>query len=169
MLYTIANFLCKNYDYIMIGDYTPSTDVADTKYKTRSMLNQTFIGKFRRILKEVCLKSYKICEIIDEKGTTAKCSHCGDYKKKDPSVRSFTCPICGTTFNRDINSCINIYEKTGKKLKLSGTDYLTLNKVKYNVSVNRRTYVSELKKLTKNIETTKRGSEVGKSNLNTIK
>lgn len=169
MLYTIANFLCKKYDYIMIGDYTPSTDVADTKHKTRSMLNQTFIGKFRQILKQVCLKSYKICEIIDEKGTTAKCSHCGDYKKKDPSVRFFTCPICGTTFNRDINSDINIAKKGGIELNLSGTDYLTLNKVKYNVSVNRRIYVSELKKLTKNIKTTNRGREVGKSILNRFK
>lgn len=152
MLYTISHFLCKNYDYILIGDYTPTVDVADTKNKTRSMLNQTFIGKFRQILKEVCSKSYKTCKVIDEKGTTATCSHCGDYKHKDPSIREFTCQKCGITFNRDINSCINIAKKGGKTLNLSGTDYLTLNKVKYNVLVNRRVYVNELKKLTKNIK-----------------
>lgn len=168
MLYFIANFLCKNYNYIIIGDYTPDNKVADVKNKRRSMLNQSFIGKFRRILKEVCLKSSVRFEIINEKNTTSDCSHCGNRKYKDPSVRVFTCPICGYTVNRDINSCINIAIKGGIVLNLSGTDYLTLNKVKYNVVVNRRVYIKEIRLLMTHIKTTESGIEVGKFDLNSI-
>jgi putative transposase len=171
MLYTIANFLCKNYDYIMIGDYTPTNEVAKYKNQKRSMLNQTFIGKFRTILKHVATKSYKKCVVIDEKHTTATCSCCGRYEKKDPTVRVFTCPDCKNTIGRDINSCINIAKKGGIALNLSGTDYLTLKDVKYTISVHRRVYANELKKLLMymNMETTSCGNEVGISSLNTIK
>ena len=168
LLYTIAHFLCKRYDYIMIGDYTPSIDLAQEKGKRRSMLNQSFIGKFRSILKHVASRSYKNYQIINERGTTATCSCCGYYEKKDPSVRVFTCPTCKNTFNRDVNSCINIAKKGDITFNLSSTDYLTLKEVKYNVSVNRRVLVAELQKLDVEMdrETTKRSSDVGKSNLN---
>lgn len=165
ILYSIAHFLCKNYNYIMIGDYTPSIDVAKEKNMRRPMLNQTFIGKFRNILKHVCLKSHVNFIIINEKDTTAKCSRCGNYEKKGPEVRDFICPVCVTHFNRDINSDLNIAFKGGVNLNLSGTDYLTLNKVKYNVLVNRRSYSNELRTLSSHINTAKRSSDVGKSSL----
>jgi putative transposase len=165
LLYTIANFLCKNYDYIIIGDYTPSINVTTHDRQNRSMLNQTFIGKFRRILKEVCDKSYKKIKIVNEKDTTATCCSCSDYKKKGPEIREFTCPVCNVTLNRDVNSTVNIARKGGVELHLSGTDYLTIKKVKYNVLVSRRKLSKELSQLKKHMKTTKRGSEVGKTNV----
>jgi putative transposase len=102
------------------------------------MLNQTYIGMFRTILKQVCDKSYKHYVMVDERNTTKECSVCGTLEHKDPSVRVFTCPKCGTTFNRDCNSSINIAKK--QNLILSGSDYLMkdFTVVKYNITLTKK-------------------------------
>jgi putative transposase len=141
-LYTIANNLTKQYDIIAIGDYIPniskiSEDMTNKEKRNirRKMANQTVISKFRRILEQVCKKHNRTFLIIDEAYTTQECHHCKDRAKKDPSIRTYTCPICGKTYQRDINSAINI----GKKAKiLSSSDYvdLDLSKFTYTASYN---------------------------------
>lgn len=119
-MFTISNYLCKNYDKIMIGDYIPTNETTPYKNMKRSMLNQSHIGTFRRILKWTAEKSGKLFIKIDEKYTTMECCICGDMEKKDPNIRTFTCKKCGKTLSRDINSAINIAKK---ELNLSCTDY----------------------------------------------
>jgi putative transposase len=46
---TVANYLYKEYDAVIIGDYVPSTDTAKYDNMHRSMLNQEHIGKFRKV------------------------------------------------------------------------------------------------------------------------
>ncbi len=107
-MYALANDLAQRYDYVAIGDYTPSTDTAVYDNMHRSMLNQEVIGQFRDILLWVFQRSNKQGSVIDETGTTKTCCICGYEEKKDPSVRSFICVGCGTTLSRDINSAVNI-------------------------------------------------------------
>lgn len=126
-LYTIANKLCKEYDEIVIGDYVPSMDTAIYKNMHRTMLNQSVIGQFRKILEHTAQKMGVRYQKINEIDTTKRCHVCGNMEKHDPSVRSFTCPKCGTTMNRDINSAINI----GIKAKiLSSSDYVGIDLTK---------------------------------------
>ena len=134
VMYSIGHFLCKEYDYIGIGDYTPSTETAKYDNMHRSMLNQTFIGKLRRVVKEVCEKSYKTYVKIDERNTTKRCSLCMDMEKHDPSVRIFTCKCCGKTIYRDINSTINF--ALNLNLILSGTDFVR----KLNMDIEKPTH-----------------------------
>ena len=119
-LFTIANYLCKHYDKILIGDYTPSIDVAPFKNMRRSMLNNTHIGTLRNVIKWVAEKSGKTFIKVEEYHTTKECCICGDLEKKSPDIRTFTCKSCGTMLSRDINSAINIAKK---ELPLSCTDY----------------------------------------------
>ncbi|WP_049890893.1 RNA-guided endonuclease InsQ/TnpB family protein [Methanohalobium evestigatum] len=119
-MFTIANYLCRNYDKILIGDYTPSKEVSPHKKANRSILNQTLIAKLRGTIEWVCDKSGKTFKKVDEKNTTKKCCICEDVEKKDPEVRTFTCKKCGQTLSRDINSAVNIAKK---EMHLSGTDY----------------------------------------------
>jgi putative transposase len=141
-LYTIANNLAKDYDVIAIGDYIPdvSNIKEDMTYKEKKAIrrktaNQSVISKFRKILKQVCNKYNRRFLVIDETYTTQECHHCKDRAIKKPSIREYTCPVCGRTYKRDINSAINI----GNKAKiLSSSDYvdLDLSKFTYTASYN---------------------------------
>lgn len=118
-LYSIAHVFYDRYDLIMIGDYAPSNDTAPQKNMKRSMLNQEQLGAFRQTLKWIATKEGKFYQKIDEANTTKKCCICGHMEKKNPNIREYTCPVCGTTFMRDSNSCANIAGKGGYHLDAS--------------------------------------------------
>lgn len=111
IMYSISNYIAKNYDKAIIGDYTPTLEVANEKNMHRGMLNQSLIGMFRKILSWTLEKSNKTCIVVNEKDTTKTCCICGDLEKKDPSIREFTCKNCNETILRDVNSAINIARK----------------------------------------------------------
>lgn len=146
-MYTISNKLTDNYDIIAIGDYTPSVDSSKYKNMHRSMLNQTIIGEFRRILNWVCLKKKKELIIVNEENTTKECCNCHHQEKKDPNIREFICPNCGIKIERDKNSAINIANK--EKLILSGSDYLIKdnNFIKYTTSYSYKTNKVTIEKI----------------------
>lgn len=134
-LYTIANQVVKEYDVIAIGNYVPDADTIIEKRMNRSMLNQSVISKFRRILEHVCEKKGKTFILADESFTTQTCHHCLTKKKISPEIRTYTCPNCGITYHRDINSAINIGVKVNI---LSSSDYenIDLSNVSYTASYN---------------------------------
>lgn len=45
---------------------------------------------------------------IDPRGTSQRCSRCMTVVKKDLSVRTHQCPVCGLEIDRDLNAAINI-------------------------------------------------------------
>jgi putative transposase len=134
-LYTVSNLLAKHYDLVLIGDYVPSTETARYDNQHRPMLNQTFIGSLRKVVDWVMLKSGKEFRKVDEYHTTKECPFCGFMEHKEPSIRLYTCPECGTTYYRDLGSAINIARK--EKLLLR-SDYVGwfLEQPMYTVSWN---------------------------------
>ena len=136
-VYSLANVLVKHYDRIIIGDYAPSTETAKYNNQHRSMLNQTYIGKIRNIFKWVAMRSGKVCSVVDEYHTTKECPFCGHMEHKEPEIRVYTCPQCGTTYYRDIGSAINIAVRDKKLLR---SDYLgwKVNRPEYTAHWNWR-------------------------------
>lgn len=112
-LYAIAHFIAKNYDKVIIGNYVPTKATAGSKYAYRSVLNQSHIGEFRKILKWVMEKAHKTFVLVDEKDTTKTCCVCGKKEKKGVDVREFTCEKCNTFILRDVNSAVNMAKKDG--------------------------------------------------------
>ena len=110
-LFSISHELYKQYDLVIIGDYTPTNGTAPFKNMKRSMLNQEQIGSFRKTLKWVAEKENKYYLMVNEKNTTKDCCVCGHQEKKAPDVRKFTCESCKTTIMRDSNSAVNIAKK----------------------------------------------------------
>jgi len=118
-LYTVANALCREYEVIGVGDYTPRGG-GISRGMRRAMNNQSLIGRFKRVTKWVALKSGRLYTEFDEHGTTRTCCAC-DTVVKDGiplQVRAWTChnPECGSSHIRDENAAQNGLRKVKKQL-----------------------------------------------------
>lgn len=115
--YRIAHELCKQYDFIAIGDYAPQGQGITTAMR-RSMNNRSIIGKSKSIIKWVALKSGKTYYEFDETGTTRTCHACGFIMQAGihPSIREWLCPGCLTTHIRDENAACNGLQKAYSKI-----------------------------------------------------
>jgi putative transposase len=112
-LYTLSNQICKQYDIVCMGDYTPRGGGMTTPMR-RSMNNQSLIGRFKKTLEWVAYRSGKLYIEYNEKGTTRTCVDC-HYVVPDgisPEIREWTCPNCGTMHIRDENAAQNGLVKT---------------------------------------------------------
>lgn len=120
-VYTLAHQICKKYDYIGIGDYTPKGEGTTTAMR-RAMNNRSLIGRFKKALEWVALKSGKQCIEYDEKGTTRTCNHCKYICPEglNPSIRQWDCPNCQFTHLRDENAAINGLKKILRDLIKTG-------------------------------------------------
>ena len=107
-VYTIANSLCKDFDCIAVGNYTPQGGGITTAMR-RSMNNRSLIGRFKESLHWVAIKSGKTYIEYDEKGTTRTC-HCCSFVWPEglcPSIRQWECPGCQAIHHRDENAAMN--------------------------------------------------------------
>jgi putative transposase len=50
----------------------------------------------------------RVCELVDPRGTSQRCSGCETVVQKDLSVRVPDCPSCGLVMDRNLNASINI-------------------------------------------------------------
>lgn len=117
-LHTLANRILKDHPEVSefhIGDWDKRKTLADTgiKFKDRRINRQ--VQNNNPLQKLVGYLSYKARILgrkvikFNEKGSTRTCSHDGFVITKgvDPAQRIFTCPKCGFTTERDINSVLN--------------------------------------------------------------
>lgn len=105
---TVAGLLCRSYDCIAIGDYTPHGNGKSKKMR-RAMNNRSLIRRFKDAVSWTAKKLGKIYIEYDEKNTTRQCSSC-DYCHEAslcPSIRKWQCPGCQTIHMRDENSAQN--------------------------------------------------------------
>lgn len=126
-VYTLAHQLCRQYDYIGIGDYTPSGNGTTTPMR-RAMNNRSLIGRFKNALMWVALKSGKTCIEYEEKGTTRTC-HCCEYVNVEglcPSIRTWECPDCQVVHIRDENAAHNGLKQVLRDLIKKGETLVSL-------------------------------------------
>ena len=111
--YTLANALCRKYDLISVGDYTPHGGGLTTKMR-RAMNNRSVIGKFKSILSWVAFKSGKSYMEYVESGTTRTCHNCKAIVLGGlpPDIRQWQCQTCYMQHHRDENAAINGFYKT---------------------------------------------------------
>jgi putative transposase len=117
-VYTLAHQICKQYDVIGIGDYTPQGEGTTTTMR-RAMNNRSLIGRFKQTLQWVAAKSGKLFIEYDEKGTTRTCNHCHYILPEglNPSIRKWNCPRCHSIHLRDENSAVNGLKKILRDLE----------------------------------------------------
>ena len=109
-----CNYLCKNYDTIMVGNLSTQRCInkSNNLYKScREPLKYMQHYLFRLRLQSKCEEYGKIYKEVDEKYTTQQCGKCMNLNKNVGSSKIYTCPVCKFTIDRDINGARNIFLK----------------------------------------------------------
>ena len=97
--------------------------------KTRSTLNRNLsdssFGTLKSYLSYKANWNNKSIIKVNRFFPSSKLCHICGYKKTDLTLndRVWTCPICNTTHNRDLNASINILNEGLRSLSLGTNDY----------------------------------------------
>ena len=67
--------------------------------------------QFRQRLEHKCKMNGNKYRCMDERFTSKMCSNCGYLDEKLGGKKTFKCPKCKVTLDRDLNGCRNIYMK----------------------------------------------------------
>jgi putative transposase len=104
--FKLANQLCKTYDIICLEDLNIKAMQRMWGKKISDLSHSSFVN----ILKSKAIEyDVKIVEIPRFYPSSKTCSNCGCVLDELPlKVRSWTCPTCGRTHDRDLNAAFNI-------------------------------------------------------------
>jgi len=112
----LAKILCLNYSTILIPTFEVSDMVPRTGRKINSKTVRGMFGwkhyAFRQLLKsKSCQYPWvKIVEVTEEY-TSKTCGVCGNFHETLGANKTFSCPTCSFSIDRDWNAARNIYLK----------------------------------------------------------
>ena len=107
--YKTAHKLVKGYDLIAVEDLHIKGLARNTKL-SKSIYDVAW-GAFIEKLNAVAVKRGVHVVKVHPHNTSQNCSNCGQKVPKTLSIRTHSCPKCGTVLDRDENAAINILNK----------------------------------------------------------
>lgn len=131
-IHSITNEFVRKYDIIVVEDLS----VREMLQKNNSSLsNKIQNAAFHEIIKQLENKTYqagkKLVKVDRFFPSSQLCSKCGykNKKLKNLDIRSWVCPNCGITNDRDINASINIMKEGYRKYLISNSK-ITINELR---------------------------------------
>ncbi len=118
-LHKLTTYLVKNHGTVVIEDLNVSGMLANHKL-AKSIADQAFY-EFRRQLKYKC--QWYGCDlvVVDRFFPSSKtCSNCGHVQDMPLHLRTYGCPDCGLSIDRDLNASINLRDAVGSIVNACG-------------------------------------------------
>ncbi len=120
----VSRQIVDNYGYIKVEDLQIKNMVKN--HNLAKSISDAGWGQFVSFLNYKAEEAGCYVEKVNPRNTSKECSVCGYiYKDMTLSVRKWTCPVCMTLHNRDINASINILNKPNTP----GTAEFTLGEI----------------------------------------
>lgn len=118
-VHKLTTYLAKNHGTVVIEDLNVSGMLRNHKL-AKSIADQGFY-EFRRQLKYKC--EWYGCElvVVDRFFPSSKtCSNCGHVQDMPLHLRTYDCPDCGRSIDRDLNASINLRNAVGLTVNACG-------------------------------------------------
>ncbi len=118
-LHKLTTYLAKNHGTVVIEDLNVSGMLANHKI-AKSIADQGFY-EFRRQLEYKCQWYGSELVVVDRFFPSSKtCCRCGHVQDMPLSVRTYDCPDCGLSIDRDLNASINLRNAVGLTVNACG-------------------------------------------------
>ena len=106
-LHKLTTYLAKNFKLIKIEKLNVQGMMAN--HKLAGAISDLGFYEFKRQLDYKCLMYGANLVLVDQWFPSSKtCSNCGTKKDMPLSIRTFDCPACGISLDRDWNASLNI-------------------------------------------------------------
>ncbi len=118
-LHKLTTYLAKNHGRVVIEDLNVRGMLANHKL-AKSIADQGFY-EFRRQLEYKTLAYGSELVVVDRFFPSSKtCSNCGHVQDMPLNVRTYDCPDCGISIDRDLNASINLRNAVGLTVNACG-------------------------------------------------
>ncbi|NEQ36398.1 MAG: IS200/IS605 family element transposase accessory protein TnpB [Okeania sp. SIO3I5] len=118
-LHKLTTYLAKNHGSVSIEDLNVSGMLRNHKL-AKSIADQGFY-EFRRQLGYKCQWYGSELVVIDRFFPSSKtCSNCGHVQDMPLDLRTYDCPECGLSIDRDLNASINLRDAVGLTVNACG-------------------------------------------------
>ena len=106
-IHKLTTYLAKNFKLIKIENLKVQGMMAN--HKLAGAISDLGFYEFKRQLDYKCKMYGATLVLVDQWFPSSKtCSNCGNKKDLPLSVRTFDCPACGRSLDRDLNASLNI-------------------------------------------------------------
>lgn len=103
-----AHALVQANDHIVVENLNIQ-NMLKNRHLSKSIADVSW-GIFLSVLKSKAESAGRVYEEVNPRGTSQRCSVCGEVVKKSLAVRVHKCSSCGLSLDRDVNAALNIFQ-----------------------------------------------------------
>ena len=127
-IHSVVNKLLTYYDVVFMEDLNVQGMLKN--HKLAKAIAEVGFYRFKQVLTDKANNNYKqVIEVSRYYPSSKACSQCG-YKNKELTLndREWTCPVCGTHHDRDLNAAMNILMEGERIIGVRSTEFTLVEK-----------------------------------------